>query len=76
MIGVLIQSTQIFPAMEILSILHLIVAKSWLQSIKNAFSFLFPANSSAPSIIEGICYIIGRKKAAHLLRQNEGYKFP
>jgi hypothetical protein len=39
-------------------------------------SFLFPANSSAPSIIEGICDIIGRKKAAHLLRQNEGYKFP
>lgn len=27
---------------------------------KECFSFLFPAKSSAPSIIEGICDIIGR----------------
>ena len=38
---------------------------------KECSSFLFPANSSAPSIIEGICDIIGRKKVAHHLRQNE-----
>ena len=43
---------------------------------KECFYFLFPATSSAPSIIEGICDIIGRKKVAHHLRQNEAYKFP